>query len=229
MQRHLLCFCLLFTLAHCGMELYSIGQSTQQSLLLQPKQRIVQVSSSAQVLFVTEQGQVIVQEYVSKKLIFFSHRFLHANTTLNLDCFVTMVSAAAEGQKDMILCSNHSLFMLDNSYQFLTLVNTSHIAANISQVAACTNFYHILTTEGRVYSWGMIHGVVYDTPTELAIVPESITDIQCSFMHLVMRTSQGKVFAFGINSNGDLGNYCSCDSRILQVMVQHNSEPMLLM
>lgn len=94
---------------------------------------------------------------------------------------------------------------MDSSSHVLTPVQTSHILANMTQICSCTQFYTVLTSDGRVYSWGFIHGQMHTIPTEIIVLPEAIIQITCAYSHLIMRTVHGKVYTFGDNMHGQLG------------------------
>ncbi|MES2737132.1 MAG: choice-of-anchor D domain-containing protein [Verrucomicrobiota bacterium] len=83
-----------------------------------------------------------------------------------------------------------------------------------------------LTTEGRVYSWGLnTNGRLGDNSTTTRLLPvavdvsgvlasKTVVGVAAGTAHSLAVTSDGQVFSWGLNTNGQLGNNSTTESPI---------------
>ena len=105
-------------------------------------------------------------------------------------------------------------------------VNTDGILAGkaIKAITSGSNSYYVLTSDGAVYSWGYNdNGELGDGSTTQRNVPvavvatgvlsgKTVTTIAAGNNHLLALTSDGKVYSWGYNYYGQLGNNGTANS-----------------
>ncbi|HEY1083558.1 MAG TPA: choice-of-anchor D domain-containing protein, partial [Prosthecobacter sp.] len=94
------------------------------------------------------------------------------------------------------------------------------------QLSVGTNHTLALTTEGKVYSWGLnTNGRLGDNTTTTRLVPvavdttgqlsgKTVVAVAAGNAHSLALTSDGKVYAWGLNGNGQLGNNTTTESPV---------------
>ncbi|KMQ90034.1 rcc1 and btb domain-containing protein 1 [Lasius niger] len=108
---------------------------------------------------------------------------------------------------------------------------------NIKTFACNSCFILALTEEGEVYSWGfnkkrgsdhaLLTFMRASTPTRVADLSEKrIVDIACGSDHFLALTSDGRVYAWGKNKSGQIGNgfYTYSDDYSSPTQVKHELE-----
>jgi alpha-tubulin suppressor-like RCC1 family protein len=100
---------------------------------------------------------------------------------------------------------------------------TSNITGTVTQLVAGHNHSMALTSTGRVYTWGRNNtGQLGDNtvtqrniPTEITSrITGTVTQIAADSLHSIALTSTGRVYTWGNNSNGQLGDDTTIQKRI---------------
>ncbi|RYD56748.1 MAG: choice-of-anchor D domain-containing protein, partial [Verrucomicrobiaceae bacterium] len=99
------------------------------------------------------------------------------------------------------------------------LVQAALTGKTITTIATTFSHSFALASDGSLYAWGSNYsGVLGDGTTTTRLAPvmvntagtllagKTITAISCGYYHNVVLTSDGKVFAWGFNGNGYLGD-----------------------
>ncbi len=161
----------------------------------------------------------------------------------NLNVGETITSASLGEQNSAVLTSDGRLFKWGrNDYgqlgdstspdSYLPLDITSKFNLNGSETIIKVSLGHshsaIITSEGRVFTWGgdNFYGTIGNatnmnqfTPVEITSffnlnALETIEDIAVGGNHMLAITSDGRVFAWGKNTKGQLGNNTETNSNI---------------
>ncbi|MCW1925976.1 choice-of-anchor D domain-containing protein [Luteolibacter arcticus] len=99
------------------------------------------------------------------------------------------------------------------------LVQGALAGKTITSIAAAFSHSVALASDGTLYAWGSnYNGILGDGTTATRLAPvamntastllagKTVTAITCGYYHNVVLTSDGKVFAWGFNGNGYLGD-----------------------
>ncbi|KMQ89857.1 rcc1 and btb domain-containing protein 1 [Lasius niger] len=149
------------------------------------------------------------------------------------------------GNRALIVTKDKNVYTLDYNKDDYLKNGDTHIGLypkkieelcgrNIKTFACNSYFVLALTEEGEVYSWRFkkkrklddeSHAVVTSTPTRVACLSEErIVDIACGSDHSLALTSDGKVYAWGENKYGQIGNGAGGHADNLPRQVKHELE-----
>ncbi len=127
------------------------------------------------------------------------------------------VSVIAAVGRQLILRADGTVWMidkpsnyLDKEFKGLTLLpieNVSDIEANLDDI------YFIV--DGSVYKMDITNNGI---PELVEGLPDNIVEISVSFYHSLARTANGQVYAWGKNTNGQLGDGTNTDRLIPQII-----------
>jgi len=100
---------------------------------------------------------------------------------------------------------------------------TSRISGMVTSVAAGGNHSIALTSTGRIYTWGLnSSGEIGDATTTNRTTPTEITSriavtasmISAGYSHSAAITSTGRVYTWGSNSNGQIGDATTTNKNV---------------
>ncbi len=147
---------------------------------------------------------------------------------------------SAGGIHSLAIASNGKLYAWGNnqygqlgnnsttSFSLPTVVDTSGVLAGktITAIAAGSRHSLVLDSEGKVYAWGRnANGQLGNNSTTQSLIPvavdtsgvlagKTITAIAAGENHSLVLDSEGKVYAWGYNANGQSGNNSTTQSLI---------------
>ena len=127
------------------------------------------------------------------------------------------VSVIAAGGRQFILRADGTVWMvdrpinyLDKEFKKLTLLSIE----DVSDIEANFNDAYFIV-DGSVYKMNITNN---GTPELVEGLPNNIIEISVSFYHSVARTANGQVYAWGKNTQGQLGDGTNTDRPIPQVI-----------
>jgi uncharacterized repeat protein (TIGR02543 family) len=104
------------------------------------------------------------------------------------------------------------------------------VGETIEQISAGSSHSLAVTSTGRVYAWGLnVMGRIGDGTTEIKLIPtlitftglevgETIKQVNASSVHSIALTTNGRVYAWGGNMSGRLGDGTS-DNKLIPTLV----------
>ena len=117
-----------------------------------------------------------------------------------------------------VLCLLLSLAMLLALTTAFTLSTTASVPAVSPMIAIGNNFMIVQTASGEIWGWGdntygVLGNAYFETtgsnitePTKITL-PQNVTSVAISagYDHVLMLASDGNVYAWGMNTSGQLG------------------------
>jgi hypothetical protein len=73
----------------------------------------------------------------------------------------------------------------------------------------CGKFFYIARTNDNRFYLNFVYDLVYESFVEKVLNDLNIIDMKCGSFHALFLTSSGEVYAWGDNSNGQIGNGCN--------------------